>query len=235
MLIQNENFFHHFQPIYCLRTSNRLGYEVLLRSDVFSNPEDTFHEARKVKRLYELDSRSIHKAVMTYLNVDARNRDELLFINVFPSTILNPSFHSFLKRMMDENPINSQQIVLEISETELIEDVQLLKSKIIAIRKLGFLIAIDDVGKGYSNFQAMIELEPNYLKLDRYFSKDLHLSKRKQEIILFFSQYCKAQNITLVLEGLESESEVSTAKALGIPNAQGYFLGRPNVLEEVSI
>ncbi len=233
MFIREEEFYHYFQPIYSLGSFERLGYEVLLRSNVYANPEIAFLEAKKAKKLYELDSRSIHKALCTYHSAGQSKNGETLFLNVFPSTILHNNFPIFLKRIITENYLTSQQIVLEISESEVIDDFCIFKSRILELKKLGFLIAIDDIGRGYANFQSIIELDPDYLKLDRYLAKDLHLSKQKQNLITFLHSYCERENKHLILEGLEDDNELSVAKTLGIPYGQGYLLGKPASLSNV--
>lgn len=230
--IREEQFYHFFQPIYHLNSWDKLGYEVLLRSTVYPNPELTFQEAKKEKQLYELDSRSIHKAISTYHSAGSSKRNGTLFLNVFPSTILNQNFPSFLNQIITEKYLDSQQIVLEISESETIEEFDRFKKRISELKRQGFLIAIDDIGKGYSNFRSIIELEPDYLKLDRYFAQDLHLSKQKQTLISFFLNYCEQYNCQLILEGVETEKELAVAKALGISIAQGYILGKPALLKE---
>jgi EAL domain-containing protein (putative c-di-GMP-specific phosphodiesterase class I) len=230
--IREEQFYHYFQPIYHLSNWTKLGYEVLLRSNLYSNPEYTFLEAKKEKQLYELDSRSIHKAILTYHKAGLRKKDGNLFLNILPSTILNQNFSSFLNKIIADNYLVSQQIVLEISESELIDDLEDFKIRISELKKQGILIAIDDIGKGYASFKNIVELEPDFLKLDRYFAKDLHLSTQKQTLISLFISYCEQYKTQLILEGVESEEEVAIAKALGVPFAQGYIIGRPALLQE---
>jgi EAL domain-containing protein (putative c-di-GMP-specific phosphodiesterase class I) len=231
--IREENFYHYFQPIYCLKSGDKLGYEVLLRSTVYPNPEYVFQEAKKENWLYELDSRSIHKALLTYQSTGLSKWDGNLFINILPSTILNQRFPSFLKKIVTENYLDTRKIVLEISESEIIEEFDTFVNRLFEIKNQGFLIAIDDIGDGYSHFKTIIELEPDYLKLDRYLSKDLHLSKQKQTVISFYLSYAKQYKCQLILEGIENEMEMETAKELGVPIAQGYFLGRPALLDSV--
>ncbi|MGM8366558.1 EAL domain-containing protein, partial [Virgibacillus sp. W0181] len=123
--------------------------------------------------------------------------------------------------------------VLEISESEIIKDFVSFKKQLRELKIQGFLIAIDDVGKGFSDMQTMIELEADYLKLDRYFSQDLHLSTQKQSFVSFFVNYCKQNNSELILEGVENYAEMETAKSMGVPIAQGYFLGKPAPLKKL--
>lgn len=230
--INKEKFYHFFQPIRYIGDCGNLGYEALLRSTAYYNPELTFQEAKKEKQLYELDSRSIHKAIFTYHSAGLTKKDGKLFLNIFPSTILNLNFPSFIKQIIAEEYLISQQIVFEISESEIIEEFDLFRSRISELKKQGFLIAIDDVGQGYSNFKSIIELEPDYLKFDRYFAQNLHLSKEKQAILSFFLNYCEHFKSRLILEGVEREVEIAEAKRIGIPIVQGYIYGKPSPLQE---
>lgn len=229
--IREEQFYHFFQPICNLENWGKVGYEVLLRSNKYPNPEYTFQEAQKEKQLYELDSRSIHKAIMTYHSAGLSKKEGFLFLNVFPSTILNQNFLSFLNQIT-ENFVRGQQIVLEISETEIIDDFEVFKDKILSLKQQGILIAVDDIGKGYSNFKSIIELEPDYLKLDRYFAKDLHVSKQKQSVVKNFISYCQENDSSLILEGIENEKDLAIAKVLGISMGQGYILGKPALIKQ---
>ncbi|MFV2051121.1 EAL domain-containing protein, partial [Metabacillus sp. YM-086] len=213
--INEEKFFHHFQPIYYLKTGNILGYEVLLRSNMYSNPEYVIQEAIKEKKLYELDSGSIHKAISTYNSAGLSKKDGKLFLNILPSTILNSNFPYFINKIIAENYLSNQEFILEISESENIQDFDTFKTRILELKKQGFFIAIDDIGHGYCNLKTIIELEPDYLKLDRYFSQDLKSSKQKQSLISFFLNYCQEYKSQLILEGLENEMDMEMAKSLG--------------------
>lgn len=229
--VQTEQFFHFFQPIFDLEKSRKVGYEALLRTKAYPNPEIIFQMAKKENQLYEMDSRSIQKAISSFRMAGSTSEYGQLFLNIFPSTILNSSFPSFLDRILADSNLDHQRVVLEISESEIIEDVISFKKRLSELRRDGFLIAMDDIGTGYSSVESIIEFEPDYLKLDRYFAQDLHKSQKKQEFISVFKNFCEKTKSQLILEGVEVEEELQVAKALGISIAQGYFLGKPAVLK----
>ena len=232
-IILNEKFFHHYQPIYHLQDNKIKGYEGLLRSNHYSNPETVFDLARKEKQLYELDSRSIHKAVHAYQSAGYSVEEGKLFLNVLPSTILNPNFLSFVRNIMTEELLRSQQIVFEITEQEA-TDFGRIKNIINFLRKLGLSIAIDDFGNGFLDVKKIIEVEPEYIKLDRYFSQKLSQSVKKQDVIKFLLDYCQKFNIQLILEGLETIDDIEIAKSLGVNYGQGFGLGIPAELKKRS-
>lgn len=228
--IERGEFYHYYQPIYNIGYWKVVGYESFLRSKSGINPEAIFMKAKSEEQLYELDSWSIHKAAETYRKAGMLKKDELLFLNVFPSTIINPSFSSFINKIMNENMLESQQVVFEISESESNYHLEKFKNAIQQLKQQGFLIAVDDLGKDGSSLKLVIEIEPDFIKLDQYFSRKLHLSKEKQMIIKFLINYAEQFNTKLILEGIETPSEIAIAKALGVTYGQGFLLGRPEQL-----
>jgi EAL domain-containing protein (putative c-di-GMP-specific phosphodiesterase class I) len=228
-ILKDDNFFHHYQPIYDIQNNDIIGYEGLFRT--FSNlkPEDVFLNAKRKKMLYELDSRSIHKATLSYINVGNSLRNKNLFLNVFPTTIENPWFYSLITKIINENHISSQQIILEINEGEIF-NFKKLKESIERLKNLGIRIALDDCGKGQSSMKSIIELNPDFIKLDQYFADGLVKSLKKQNVLLFLLEYGKKFNSQLIVEGIEDEQSLRILKNIGIRYAQGFFLGKPSKL-----
>ncbi|MGO4889558.1 EAL domain-containing protein [Anaerobacillus sp. MEB173] len=230
IIAEEQKIYHAYQPIYDLTDWQPLGMEGLLRSSQYSNPVEAFSYARKANKLYEFDTGSIKKAILTYESVNHSEKHGKLFLNIFPSTILNSMFPIFLREIIDDSNLDSHQLVFELSELELTSNFEELKKRIFHFRKQGVLIAIDDIGSGYSNFKTIIEIEPDYLKLDRYLSINLPHSPKKQSLIEFFNDYASKYNSQLILEGIETESELAIAKAIGVSYGQGYLLGKPATL-----
>ncbi|WP_141433828.1 EAL domain-containing protein [Bacillus sp. 03113] len=229
-LLIKEYFYHHFQPVLNIQDGQILGYECLFRTYSDQPPDSVFMKAKKQKKLYELDSRSIHKALKTYNNAGSKIKDKKLFLNIFPSTIMNQMFYSFISIIINENKKISQQIVLEINENERINDFHLLKKKLFLLKKLGIQIAIDDIGNGFSSIKSIIDLDPDFIKLDKYFLGNLHCSERKKDMIEYLVHYCNKFNCHLIVEGIEDLVTLSTLKDLGVQYAQGYLLGMPSLL-----
>jgi EAL domain-containing protein (putative c-di-GMP-specific phosphodiesterase class I) len=237
-VIEEEHLYHVFQPIFDLENWGEIGYEVLLRTNFAPNPDIAFQEAKKEKVLFELDSKSIKKAITTYFGEGAL-QNGYLFINIYPSTILHPNFPSFLNELMsDKNichqvEIHNTKIVLEISESEYIsvDNFKLLLNRIESVKEYGILITINDIGKGFDTLLLMIELSPDFLKLGRYFLKDLAHSKQKQTFITLLKNYCDQEGCKVILEGIEKDIDLTIGKSLGIQYVQGYLLGRPGLLK----
>lgn len=228
-LIINNDFFHHYQPVYDIQDWRLIGHESLFRTENNTPPENVFNNAKIEKKLYELDSRSIHKACYTYAKAGYFSRCENLFLNVFPSTLTNPLFPTLVNKIINENGISSQQIILEINEEETY-DFETTKKIILELKKLGIGIAIDDCGKGYSSLRSIIELYPDFVKLDKYFLKDIN--QQKIDVIKFLLQFCNKYDSQLIIEGIEDATILALLKSLGVQYAQGYLLGRPSSLSK---
>lgn len=225
LLIEKEQFYHHFQPLYHLNGRKRIGYEVLFRTNLYNNPETVFQSAQTANKLYDLETKSISNAISTYSK--SRKIKENLFINVFPTTISNPLFSSFMNKVVSKNNIESKEIIFEINESEGIFDIPSFSDGLESLKKEGFMFAIDDVGKGAASLRAIIELKPNYVKMDKYFSINLAISQQKQEMIKSVLTYCENTQTEFILEGIEKETDLKTAQKLGVPNGQGFLLGKP--------
>jgi EAL domain-containing protein (putative c-di-GMP-specific phosphodiesterase class I) len=223
-----------YQSMWNINTKAVFGYEALLRfPEGFcgGNIEKAFEMARNEGVLYELDTRAISNAVGSF-PLHLLNRGLLLFINIYPSTLLHPQFEPFLNQLLKKYPQIEGKIVFELSESEHEESswaLSKLKEKLLMVKEKGFFIALDDVGKGVAGLQKMIEFCPDYIKLDRYFSIELSKSKEKQDMISLLLHYSK-HKMEVILEGLEEESDFEQAKILNVPIAQGYLLGKPEKL-----
>ncbi len=224
-IIEKGNFHHFTQSLFQTSNWERIGGEILFRSE-YGAPDVIFQQAKTVNKLFELESKSIFKIFHTY-NLQESPSKGFLFINVFPSTILHKEFPNFIKGLLFQFPKISEKVVFEIVETDYVENMYSLKEKINFIKNLGFRIAIDDVGKGWSSLHLIIELEPQYIKLDRYFSINLSSSPLKQEMIKSILQYAHFSKIDVVLEGIEKETDLAVAKALGVDICQGFLLHKP--------
>jgi EAL domain-containing protein (putative c-di-GMP-specific phosphodiesterase class I) len=220
--------YHVIQPIVDIESKQTYGFEFLLRSPHSPNPEVLFSQAKENNLLFQLDMKSIFSIIE---NAHLRNfKDDYLFINVYPSTFVEPIFLYKLKQLISLTNIKTSSIILELNESEKTEDLTILGRFVKKYQEEGFLVSIDDLGKGEANFKAILEIQPDIVKIDRYFAENLSKSKEKQKVI----QYCLdflSGNASVVLEGIETEEDLEVAQQLGVPFAQGYYLGRPNSID----
>lgn len=214
---------HWFQPIYELRSNNIIGYEALLRnaSQLKVSPADIFKEAKKNGCENILDLFSIKTAIETF-----ECESKLLFLNIFPSTLMQKNFLSW----WDINVPSLMPVVLEVLESEPIRNWKALRKITRELQTRGVKIAVDDMGRGYSFYQQWIELDPDFIKLDRYFAENLSENIRKQKAVRSLVDLL-SNTTQIIIEGIEKEDDLNIAELLGIHYAQGFLLGKPSPWE----
>jgi EAL domain-containing protein (putative c-di-GMP-specific phosphodiesterase class I) len=229
-LIKEKESSHHFQSLWELGNWSVYGYEALYRPEGNMNPEIFFQNAREMNTLYEFDTFSILKAVEGFTLIG----EIQLFINIYPSTLLHENFPAFINSIMAEYPMAKGKLVFELNESNVEEHIwnmSELKSRILWLRSIKLLVALDDFGKGTASLQKIIEFAPDYIKLDRFFSNGLSENKKKQHMISLIVQYCSKFGSNVILEGIEKPVDLAMARFLKVKFGQGYLLGIPSELD----
>ena len=230
-IIDESLYFHHFQPIFAVDELKACGYEGLLRSQYIKNPQHLFDVATKTERLAQLDWGSFTKA-MDHLNEHFNYfaRDSEFFFNVYPSTLVSDRFLSEFTAYLETTSIPANHLILELNESEFIEDFSQLYTVVKELQKLGIRVALDDIGRGLSPFTRALELYPDMIKLDKYFSDNLAKQPAKQNVLKTIVNYCHDTKVTAILEGVEERKDFEVAKDLGVKYVQGFLLGKPDTL-----
>jgi EAL domain-containing protein (putative c-di-GMP-specific phosphodiesterase class I)/DNA-binding NarL/FixJ family response regulator len=228
-VLADEQITCVYQPIVDLQSFDVLGYEVLARGPIQSalhRPDVLFDVARDQGRVEELDRVC---RVMAARGGATLPDDALRFINTEP---VNLFFRSRSDLFVEEfvsatpEPLRSKT-VMEITEKSIIDDFGHFREVVTQLRERGFRIAIDDAGAGYSGLQTMVEIEPDFIKLDISLIRGLDTSVVKQKLIKTLRTFCVDAGITLIAEGIETEEQLAALKELQIPYGQGYLFAYP--------
>jgi EAL domain-containing protein (putative c-di-GMP-specific phosphodiesterase class I) len=234
-MFEKQEYYHEFQPICSLPEKDRMGYEALFRCQKGTRPEELFHEATQNNRLADLDMQSLRYAIDTFFRLSTNQSNGLLFVNVFPSTIMETSFLPFLDEITYSFLPYLNRIVLEINESimkgELRKD-PIFMERLAELRQRGFLIALDDVGESADTFRKIDEIAPDFIKIDRYYSEKLSVSEEKQQMVRLFVEFCR-KDCHLILEGVEYKEDFECASLLGVENGQGFLFGKPASLKGI--
>ncbi|MFJ2428116.1 bifunctional diguanylate cyclase/phosphodiesterase [Pseudomonas sp. NPDC087804] len=217
-----------FQPIICLSERRILGYEALTRGPSNSplhSPIALFAVARQAGRLSELEIACRQSACRRF------NEQQLpgkLFLNVSPESLLEAAHQpGRTLQLLQDFGIPPSQVVIELTEQTPIDDFQLLQTALHHYRAMGFSIALDDLGAGYSSLRLWSELRPDYLKIDRHFIDGIHQDALKREFVGSILQIAKASRAQVIAEGIELPEELAVLTEMGVDLVQGYLLGRP--------
>lgn len=217
-----------FQPIICLSERRILGYEALSRGPSNSplhSPVALFAVARQAGRLSELEIACRQSACRRF------NEQQLpgkLFLNVSPESLLEAAHQpGRTLQLLQDFGIAPNQVVIELTEQTPTDDFQLLHTALHHYRAMGFSIALDDLGAGYSSLRLWSELRPDYVKIDRHFIDGIHQDALKREFVGSILQIAKASRAQVIAEGIELPEELAVLTEMGVDLVQGYLLGRP--------
>jgi EAL domain-containing protein (putative c-di-GMP-specific phosphodiesterase class I)/DNA-binding NarL/FixJ family response regulator len=209
-----------FQPIVELAHGRIRGVEALTRfmTRPRRSPETWFVEAASQGLLTQLELAAATRALD---HLDGVPDDVYLSVNVSPETIRAPG----LARLMRGIPAN--RVVLELTERSPIVDYEEMSGCLADLRALGTRLALDDVGKGFSGLGHLVELSPDLLKFDRSLVAEVDSDKTKSGLIERLTSFADEVGMEVVAEGIETEAELETLRALGVGTGQGFLLGRP--------
>lgn len=236
-MLTNQRFTSHFQPIVHIEdTSKIFGYEALLRGlDEQGNlvmPGLIIELATEAGLLPQLDRIARLSAIA---HARQHQLDGHIFINFSPTALYDPvSCLRSTVEAIDRAGICHERIVFEVIESDKPQTLDHLKSILKYYRDAGFLIALDDLGSGYSSLNLLHQLRPDFLKLDMELIRNVHQDSYKAHITEKILEITQKLNIKTVAEGVERIEELSWLQARGATFAQGYLVARPAALPAVS-
>ncbi|WP_428025298.1 EAL domain-containing protein [Arcobacter sp.] len=213
------------QPIINNKDNSLEKYECLVRikqNDGNIIPPILFLDiAKKIKLYPKLTRTIIHKAFEHFKD---KNCD--FSINLTLDDILNESTVKFIKYKLDTSNI-ANHVIFEIVETEGIDNFEEVSLFIKQMKEYGCKIAIDDFGTGYSNFEYMMRLNVDFIKIDGSFIKNVDTDTQSQILTELIISFAKKQNIKTVAEFVHSSNIHGKVKSMNIDYSQGYYLGEP--------
>jgi EAL domain-containing protein (putative c-di-GMP-specific phosphodiesterase class I)/GGDEF domain-containing protein len=155
-----------------------------------------------------------------------------LSVNVSVRQLKQSQFIDFLKRAIIEQKINAHQLILEITETMVMEDLQKGRETLLALKDLGFQLAIDDFGAGYSSLTYLQHLPIDYLKIDKSLIDGM-LDDRSTHVVESVIRLAHGLSLKTVAEGIETEDQLTLIAQLGCDIIQGYLLSRPQPMVKI--
>lgn len=223
--LESDNIVPYYQAIYNLKTEKIEKYEALVRlideDNIAISPFYFLDVAKKSKQYLKLTKEVIRKSFEYF-----KDKDYEFSINLTLEDITNKNISSYIIDMLKEYNI-APKVVFEIVESEGIQDFEYVNNFIDSVKKLGCKIAIDDFGSGYSNFEYLIKLNADYIKIDGSLIKDILLNKNNQEIVITIVDFAKRQGFKTIAEFVSSKEIFDKVKELGLDYAQGYYIHEP--------
>lgn len=212
-----------FQPIVRAVDSTVYAYEALLRCDEESlaSPLRLLAAAEVLGQVDEL-GRGVRAGVAAAMAAEP-DRLEAIFVNLHPTEVRA----DLLAELSDPLLAVSKRVVLEITERGSLEAGPRLDAELSQIRALGYRIAVDDLGAGYSGLSSLVQIRPDVAKIDMSLVRDIHKAPLKRDIVAALVDMARRAGIIVVAEGVETIDERDTLVDLGCDLLQGYLFAKP--------
>ncbi len=224
--IETDKIVPYFQPIFDNKSDKVASYECLIRlidSDQKVLSPGQFLTIAKKSRLYsKLTKLIVKKSCQYFENIDCD-----FSINMSVEDMLDMEIVEYIKYQLEKYNV-SNKIIFEILESEGIENYAEVSLFIKEMKALGCRIAIDDFGSGYSNFEHLLQLNVDYIKIDGTLIKNLDTDKEAQIVVETIVDFAKRLNILTVAEFVHNAAISKKVKELYIDRSQGFYLAEPN-------
>jgi len=235
-VLRRSDFEVHFQPLVDINRGAILGYEALTRGPANSplhSPLVLFEVAAREHKLIELENLVVRRAVTRFRELGLPGQ---LFLNLTADTLLaaEPRIDSIAQEFA-ELDMPASRVVIELTETRPVLQPERLQSTMNALRRLGFVVAIDDLGEGFASLKRWLDIRPDFVKIDRHFIDGIAQEPLKQQFVRSILEMASSSGCTVIAEGLEQASDLAVLQRLGVPICQGYLLARPSATPRTSL
>ncbi len=225
--IEEDRIVPYFQPIYDNRLGEITKYETLVRlvaeDGKIISPFFFLDAAKNGNYYLQITTIMLEKVFAIFKYVDSEVTVNLSYLDM-ASTLVTEKLFKLLK----ENPDTAKRVTLELLEDEAIEDDVVFEEFIQKVREYGVKIAIDDFGSGYSNFQRIMRISPDFVKIDGSIIKNIATDQKSQVLTNVIHTFSQSLNIKTVAEFVSTEEIFRKIQEIGIDYAQGYFIAEPH-------
>lgn len=222
-------------------TMKPIGVEALLRwhNDELGevSPKEFIMIAEANSSLYQIGHWVLHQACADYKKIVKAGQNQNLFlaINVSISQLKHPSFFETVKHVLRDTEIKPENLILEITETALIQNAQVAFKMMNELKTLGIRFSLDDFGVSYSSMQYLKNLPISFIKIDKIFTDDINNNKSDVEIVQATIQLSHGMGIHTIAEGVETKQQLDLLKKMGCEYFQGYYYSLPVPLKTLLI
>jgi diguanylate cyclase (GGDEF)-like protein len=218
-----------YQPIFSLATGAVIGHEALVRPAAgsgFHDAESLFTAAEATGKTVELDAACL-KVVAAAAGTIPEGR--YLAVNLSPRTLEAEEFSAaVLAATFDKHGIDPSRIVVELTEREVVEDIDRLRRNLEDCRQMGIRVAADDVGAGNAGLRLLSEITFDLVKIDLSLVQSGVLRQSSMAVMRALRDLAVRSSATIVAEGIETTHQLEVVRDLGLAAGQGYLLARPS-------
>jgi diguanylate cyclase (GGDEF)-like protein len=223
-----------FQPIVNLRTLEPNFYEVLARMQSDGKlllPGSFLPTAERFNLLPEIDRQVIAKAI-PHLSADGNLH---LAVNLSGQSFADETLPDFIESCFKSSEVDPSRVIFEITETAVIANLPAARTMMRRLRSVGFRFSLDDFGVGFSSFNYLKELVPDYLKIDGNFIPDTKTDQKQWIFVEMMNDIAHRLKIESIAECVEDELTFTKLQQIGVDLGQGFLFGRPESIVAKSI
>jgi EAL domain-containing protein (putative c-di-GMP-specific phosphodiesterase class I) len=229
--ILDQRIYSVYEPIVEVTSRTVFGYESLARGPErsrFHSPMALFGAAEEHGLVFELDCACRESGLRGAMDFPSGTK---LFLNIRPTTIHDPNFREDrLIETLEKRRLAPCDVVFEVSEQESIRSFGAFREMRDHYRRLGFQFALDDTGAGYAGLEELVEIEPDYIKIDRSMVSGVDQDPARQDVLAAVLQLADKMGAQVIGEGLDTLEELEMLGRLGIRFGQGWLFGHPTPL-----
>ncbi|GGI15904.1 GGDEF domain-containing protein [Oxalicibacterium faecigallinarum] len=218
-----------FQPIIDMQRGEIVGYEGLIRGPSDSPlhaPLNLFKVARACGLSVEVEHLCRRITLEKFAELQLPGK---LFLNVSPECLVQSGQrHGETLGYIHEVGINPDRVIIELTESHPTYDYDLLREAVRHYRAMGFVIAIDDLGEGFSSLRLWSEIRPEYVKIDMHFVQGINQDPIKLQFVRSIQEIAEKSGTIVIAEGIETDAELLMIRDLGVACGQGYKIARPH-------
>ncbi|RZS87327.1 diguanylate cyclase (GGDEF)-like protein [Motilibacter rhizosphaerae] len=223
----------HYQPLLALASGRVHGAEALLRWDSSTGmvpPDEFIPVAEEAGLVHELGRWALRRACADLVALPGLT----VSVNVSARQLHHDSFARSVEQALSSSGIAPERLVIELTESAVVEDPAAAQAVLGRLRRLGVGIALDDFGTGYSSLSYLLHLPVDTLKVDRSFVADIVTDRRTQLLVHGITTLAHDLGMSVTVEGVETEEQLEAIRQTGCDAVQGYLIGRPVPLAALS-
>ena len=234
--IENNSLAIYLQPKYDFNSDEVISAESLVRIfDENGNaigPDEFIPLAEETGLIHQLGKQVLQKSCEFIARCNEQGKHFKVAVNVAAKQLANPRFPDEVAEIIQTTGIEASSIELEVTESALMHDFEQTRDILNKLTSLGVTLALDDFGTGYSSLSYLRQFPLNVLKIDRSFVIDMDKEQQAYDIVTAIVHLALSLELTIVAEGIETQSHFNELKALGCHQGQGYFMCRPLAIED---
>ncbi|WCE31395.1 EAL domain-containing protein [Vibrio sp. SCSIO 43137] len=221
-----------YQPIISFGEEKILSFEALVRwnSDEFGEiyPNEFIPIAEKKGLIFDLGCVVLEKACQFIKEYNSRAEEPVrINVNVSVLQLLKSNFISSVEEIIAQTAIPKEWVVLELTETVLLDGAERAKTQLEQLRNLGYRISLDDFGAGYSSLNSFFNLPIDQIKIDRMLTQSAMTAQEPLNYLRFLLKMCSDNGVSVVVEGIETEEMILRLVEGGLDALQGYWFSMP--------